>query len=124
MARNSITAQTSGESYVMVNGVTYTQKEYKKMLRDKGIIKPKKKVKKQTTDIQSETMDVKYLVDGVKLLRGEILTSLNRLAEQSMLTIKQIRNALSALRKAGYITTVTTHQYTIVKICNYDSYLI
>ena len=70
MARNSITAQTSGESYVMVNGVTYTQKEYKKMLRDKGIIKPKKKVKKQTTDIQSETMDVKYLVDGVKLLKS------------------------------------------------------
>lgn len=63
-------------------------------------------------------------VDGVKLLRGEVLTSLNRLAEQSMLTIKQIRNALSALRKAGYITTVTTHQYTLVKICNYDSYLI
>ena len=63
-------------------------------------------------------------VDGVKLLRGEVLTSLNRLAEQSMLTIKQIRNALSALRKAGYITTITTHQYTLVKICNYDSYLI
>ena len=40
MAR-SITAQTFGESYIVVNGISYTQKEYKKMLRDKGIIKPK-----------------------------------------------------------------------------------
>lgn len=69
MAR-SITAQTMGESYIVVNGVTYTQKEYKKMLRDKGIIKPKKKAKKQTTEIQSNAMDVKYLVDGLKLLKS------------------------------------------------------
>lgn len=63
-------------------------------------------------------------VDGVKLLRGEILTSLNRLAALTALSVKQVRNGLASLRKAGYITTVATHQYTIVKICNYDSYLI
>lgn len=63
-------------------------------------------------------------VEGVIISRGEIITSLNRLAALTALSVKQVRNGLASLRKAGYITTVTTHQYTIVKICNYDSYLI
>ena len=67
MARNAITAQTMGESYIVVNGISYTQKEYKKMLREKGVIKPKKKAKKQTTDIQYDAMDIKALVDGVNV---------------------------------------------------------
>ena len=69
MAR-SITAQTFGESYIVVNGISYTQKEYKKMLREKGVIKPKKKAKKKTTDIQYDAMDIKSLVNGVKLLKS------------------------------------------------------
>ena len=63
-------------------------------------------------------------VEGVTLLRGEVITSLNRLAALTALTIKQVRNGLASLKKAGYITTVTTHQYTIVKVCNYDSYIV
>ena len=70
MSINAITAQTIGESYIVVNGISYTQKEYKKMLRDKGVIKPKKKAKKQTTDIQYDAMDIKALVNGVKLLKS------------------------------------------------------
>lgn len=63
-------------------------------------------------------------VEGVTLLRGEIITSLNRLAALTALTIKQVRNGLASLKKAGYITTVATHQYTLVKVCNYDSYIV
>lgn len=68
--RNSITSMTSNESMMVVNGVYYTQNEYKKMLKDKGIIKPKKKTKKQVSDIQVETMDIDAMVKGVKLLKS------------------------------------------------------
>lgn len=70
MSRNSITAQTYGESFVTINGKTYTQKEFNKMLREKGLIKPKKKVKKQVTDIQLQTIDIKGLFKGVRLLKS------------------------------------------------------
>lgn len=70
MSRNSITAQTYGESFVTINGKTYTQKEFNKMLREKGLIKPKKKVKKQVTDIQLQTIDIKGLFKGARLLKS------------------------------------------------------
>lgn len=70
MARNSVTSMTSNESIIVVNGVAYTQKEYKKMLREKGVIPKKKKAKKQISDIQLDAMDIKSLVEGVKLLKS------------------------------------------------------
>lgn len=70
MARNSITAQTYGESTIVVNGKTYTQLEYKNYLKEKGLIKPKKKVKKTLTDIQNQTIDIKGLIRETKLLKS------------------------------------------------------
>lgn len=53
---------------------------------------------------------------------GVIETSLARLAEQSLLTVKQVRNALAALAKAGLIVCSPTHRGTVVTICNYENY--
>lgn len=70
MARNSITSMTSNESVIVVNGMTMAQKEYKRMLRAKGVIKPKKKVKKEVTDIQLQTLDIRGLMNGVRTLKS------------------------------------------------------
>lgn len=55
---------------------------------------------------------------------GAIVTSLARLAKQSLLAIKQVRNALAALVKARLIVCSTTHCGTVVTICNYETYKI
>lgn len=59
----------------------------------------------------------------VELRRGQLLTSLSLLAARTSLTIKQVRNALAALKKGGKITTCSTHLYTVVTICDYESYV-
>lgn len=63
-------------------------------------------------------------INGVRLKRGEIVTSLSELAAKTRLTVKQIRSALTALCKAGKIDKFSTHLNTTITICNYDSYTI
>ena len=64
------------------------------------------------------------VVDGVALQRGQVVSSVASLSQLSALTVKQVRCALAALAKAGRITTAATRAYTIVNICNYDSYIV
>ena len=68
--------------------------------------------------------DSDCVVDGVALQRGQVVSSVASLSQLSALTVKQVRCALAALAKAGLITTTTTRMYTIVSICNYDSYIV
>lgn len=63
-------------------------------------------------------------VDGLWLKRGELVTTQKALADRVSLTIKQVRLALAALKKAGVITTRTSRVNTIVSICNFDSYMV
>ena len=69
--RRAITASTFGESMIVLNGVSYTQAEYKKYLKEKGKIKvtPKKK-KAKPTEIQLDGLEIKQLSKGVKLLKS------------------------------------------------------
>lgn len=66
--RNSITSTTLCESIIVVNGVSMTQREYRKMLKERGLIKAKPKKKKESSEIQLDSLEVKELVKGVKLL--------------------------------------------------------
>ncbi len=61
---------------------------------------------------------------GVRLKRGELVTSINTLAAQTLLSVKQVRRGLDALKKAGRITTVSSPLHTVINICNFDSYVI
>ena len=63
-------------------------------------------------------------VDGEELKRGELVTTQKALAERVSLTIKQVRLALVALKKAGVITIRTSNVHTIVSVCNFDSYMV
>lgn len=60
----------SNESTILVNGKVYTQSEYRKYLKEKGLIKPKKKAKKSLTDIQNQTIDIKGLMSGARILKS------------------------------------------------------
>lgn len=54
--------------------------------------------------------------------RGEFVTSLPSLADQTSLTIQQARTALDHLKSTGEITDRKTNRYRVITIVNYDRY--
>ena len=75
--------------------------------------------------------------NGITIKRGQFITSLRSLSKSCGLTVSAVRTALDALQKAGFAHLLTrsgahpkkggpahiaAQGYTIVTICNYDSY--
>jgi len=54
--------------------------------------------------------------------RGQCLTSLKRMQENTGLTYQQIRTCLDKLQKSGEINKQTTNRYSIITINKYDEY--
>ena len=54
--------------------------------------------------------------------RGQCLTSLKRIHENTGLTYQQIRTSLSKLEKSGEINKQTTNKYSIITINKYNDY--
>ena len=61
---------------------------------------------------------------GKLIRRGELITSQSKLAYSLKLSIMQIRNSLSKLKRTGEITVLTTPEYSVISIKNYDLYQI
>lgn len=59
---------------------------------------------------------------GIPIKRGQIITSIEQLAKNTGLTVRQTRTALNRLTKCGQIDKQTTNQFSIITICNYDRY--
>ncbi len=59
---------------------------------------------------------------GKTIKRGQVITSLTHLSEQTHLSIQQTRTALDKLISTNDITKSTTSTYTIITICNYNKY--
>ena len=59
---------------------------------------------------------------GITIKRGQHLTGLLSLSKETGLTIQQIRTSLDKLISTNEITKVSTPQYTIITITNYDKY--
>lgn len=59
---------------------------------------------------------------GITIVRGQLVTSRGQLSEETGLSQMQIRTTIDKLDKCGFITKSATSKYTIVTICNYDSY--
>lgn len=53
---------------------------------------------------------------------GEKITSYGKLAEQTSLTVRQVRTALKKLKLTGEVTTKTNNKFTLVKINNWENY--
>ena len=59
---------------------------------------------------------------GIEIKRGQKITSLSHLAEETKLSVKQIRNVLNKLKSTGKITSKGTNKYTIITIVKYNDY--
>jgi DNA-binding transcriptional regulator YhcF (GntR family) len=59
---------------------------------------------------------------GTDIKRGQFLTSLNSLSQQTGLSIKQVRVALKNLEKTGEVGKQTTSLNTLITVINYDNY--
>lgn len=59
---------------------------------------------------------------GMVVKRGQLVTSLPKLAEETQQTIQQIRTALNHLKSTGEITDVATTQNRVITIVKYDEY--
>lgn len=57
---------------------------------------------------------------GIKLKRGQLITSVNSLCEKCRLTSHKVRTALEHLCASNDIAIKTTSQFTIVTLNNYD----
>lgn len=59
---------------------------------------------------------------NIIIKRGQCVTSLSGLASDCGISIQKVRTALANIQKSGNITRKTTNKYSIITICNYDSY--
>lgn len=57
---------------------------------------------------------------GITIKRGQFVTSLHSLSQETGLTVKQLRSALDRLKRANYVASKATNKYRIITILNYD----
>jgi uncharacterized phage protein (TIGR02220 family) len=61
-------------------------------------------------------------VGFLEIKRGQCLTSIKRIHQNTGLTYQQIRTSLGKLEKSGEINKQTTNRYSIITIKRYDDY--
>lgn len=59
---------------------------------------------------------------GMTIERGQFVTGREILAKETGLTIQQVRTALDKLKSTGEITIKVTNKYSIITVCNYETY--
>lgn len=60
--------------------------------------------------------------NGVTIERGQRLTSIAHLAEETSLSERNVRTALNHLKKTGEVTIKATNKYTLITIENYEKF--
>lgn len=60
--------------------------------------------------------------EGQKIPRGSFVTSYQKLAKETGLTMQSVRTSINHLKSTNNLTNVTNHQYSIITINNYDKY--
>jgi hypothetical protein len=59
---------------------------------------------------------------GIEIARGQLITSLEKLAKSTSLSIQQVRTALDKLKSTHEITIKATNAYTFITLTNYNVY--
>lgn len=59
---------------------------------------------------------------GVTIKRGQLATGLYSLSEATNLSVRKIRTCLARLQETGEIDKQSNNQYSIITICNYETY--
>jgi len=60
--------------------------------------------------------------DMLKIDRGQVLTSLGRISEETGLSLQQTRTMLVRLNKTGFLCQKSTNKYSLIFIDKYDEY--
>ena len=58
----------------------------------------------------------------IRVLRGQVVTSYSRIAEDLGLSQQEVRTALGHLKQTGEITSCSTSRYSIISVVNYNKY--
>lgn len=61
-------------------------------------------------------------VGTITIKRGQLMTSVKSICEDTGLTTQVVRTRLDRLELTGEITQKTTNKFRVITICNYDSY--
>ena len=70
-------------------------------------------------------LDANYtegIFEGIKIQRGQLVTSYAHLADATGLSLQNVRTAIKRLKSTGEITYKSTSKYSLVTIVNYDLY--
>lgn len=59
---------------------------------------------------------------GIKIDKGQVLTSLEHLSKEVGLTVQQTRTALTKLKSTNEITNKSTNKYTLITLVNWGKY--
>ena len=59
---------------------------------------------------------------GIKIDKGQVLTSLEHLSKEVGLTVQQTRTALTKLKSTYEITSKSTNKYTLITLVNWGKY--
>ena len=83
------------------------------------------------TDINTKTLFIHILLKanfknkkwrGIDIKRGQLLTSYSNLANETGLTVQQVRTSIKKLEKTQEVTNKTTNKYSLLTIEKYDDY--
>ena len=61
-------------------------------------------------------------VNGIKIKRGEVMTSIDSLRYETGMTTSSIRTCISKLIKTSEIASKSTNKYRIITVLKYDTY--
>ena len=59
---------------------------------------------------------------GILIKRGQLVTSVATISEETKLSTQQVRTSLNRLKSTNEITSKTTNRFTLVPVCKYESY--
>jgi len=59
---------------------------------------------------------------GKEIQRGQRVTSYASLSSELKISVKSVRTAINHLKRTGEVAILTTHEYSIITIKNYEMY--
>ena len=60
--------------------------------------------------------------EGITIERGQVVTSVSKICEGTGLSTRKTRTLLKHFEKSQFLTIKSTNKYSIITICDYDSY--
>lgn len=60
--------------------------------------------------------------EDIQLERGQFVISIRNFAYEVGITPRSVRTVLKNLQNCNFLRAETTHRYTIITVCDYDTY--